>query len=467
MNTHHIQEECGVFGCIGHPEAANITYLGLFALQHRGQESAGIVAQNGSHFTHYRGIGLVSEVFNDKNLQPLIGNRALGHVRYSTTGTVNHNNVQPLLINCSKGNLALAHNGNIVNAGTLRRELSNKGHIFQTTLDSEVILHMVSRSRHQNSIDALSETLQQIRGAYSIALLSDDLCIAARDPWGVRPLVIGKLDNTLLIASESCAFDMIGATLIREVLPGEMVILSDSGITSHMFAEPHPHAHCIFEYIYFSRPDSIVFGKSVYEVRTELGRQLARETAVDADLVIGVPDSGNYSAIGYAEESGIPYDLGLIRNHYIGRTFIQNSTLAREFGVKVKLSPIHSLINGKRIIVIDDSIVRGTTSKKIVAMLRNAGAREIHLRSSAPAYRHPCYYGVDTPNPKALIAANNTIKEIESYLQVDSLQYLSIEGMLKAVDKTTPEQTPYCTACFSGNYPIVIEEGISKEHLEV
>ena len=445
------KDECGVFGIFGHPEAANLTYLGLYALQHRGQESAGIAAADGARMRAVRAMGHVAEAFDEQSLGKLAGHIAIGHTRYSTAGDSTLDNAQPFLIDCSHGQIAVSHNGNLVNAGELRDELVRNGSIFQTSSDTEVVLHLYARSRAPSVEEALEESITQIRGAFSLALLTKNRLIAARDPHGFRPLALGKLDDAWIVCSETCALDLIGATYVRDVEPGELLIISDGGLRSIKPFPPSPHSHCVFEHVYFARPDSYVFGRSVNEVRTELGRSLARESPANADVVVPIPDSGVCAAIGYAEVTRLPLQMGLIRNHYIGRTFIQPQQSIRHFSVKVKLNPVRSILEGKRVVLLDDSIVRGTTSRKIVKMVKAAGAREVHLRISCPPTVSPCYYGVDTPNRSELIAATHTAEEIRKYVDADSLAYLSLEGLREAVG---PQQNEYCTSCYTGIYPV-------------
>jgi amidophosphoribosyltransferase len=452
------KEECGVFGVFGMPEAAKHTYLGLYALQHRGQESAGIVASDGERLRWHRDMGRVAEVFTEESLDRLEGQMAIGHVRYSTTGSSTKVNAQPIVVNYSRGQLAVAHNGDLVNTAEIRDELEKQGAIFSTTSDSETLVHLISRSRKESFEEALIESLDVIRGAYSFVLLTQTQMIAVRDPQGFRPLAIGKLDGCYVVASETCAFDISGAEYIRDVEPGEIVVIDRQGLRSQRFAEENP-AYCIFEYVYYSRPDSMVFGHNVHEIRLRLGAQLAREHTVEADLVMPVPDSSNSAALGYSREAGIPFEFGFIRSHYIGRTFIEPSQQIRDFGAKLKYNPVRSVLEGKRVVVVDDSIVRGTTSRKIIKMIRQAGAREVHLRISCPPWKHPCFYGIDTPTKSELIGATHTVGEIQKYLRVDSLGYLSEEGLLQAM----PEGSgPYCTACFTGRYPVALGESIKN-----
>lgn len=450
------REECAVMGAWGDDEAAQLTYLGLYAQQHRGQESTGIVSLSdaGEHISH-KGMGLVGKVYSEDDLARLKGKVAIGHVRYSTTGESYQTNIQPLTARLFNGPIAIAHNGNIVNSVPLRRELIREGSIFQGTNDTECVLHMLAKARSSDLLECLKGALVQLQGAFSMLILSHDQMIAARDPLGFRPLVIGKRTSdsgkeAYFVASESCAFDLIGAQLVREVEPGEIVRISDNGIESHQFAKADRMAKCVFEHVYFSRPDSFVFGKSVYQSRQKMGEALAEESHVDADLVIPVPDSGVPASLGYSRKSGIPFELGIIRNHYIGRTFIQPSQSIRSFGVKIKLNPQSHLIKGKRVVVVDDSLVRGTTSQKIIRLIRAAGAKEVHFRLASPPTQGACYYGVDTPRRSKLIAANHSLEEIRKFIDADSLSYLSIEGMLKAVDGSKKE---FCAACFDQDYP--------------
>ena len=449
------RDECAVVGIWGDPEAAEQAYLGLFAQQHRGQESSGIVSLvEGKHQFH-RGMGLVSEVFRDEDLRRLRGWAAIGHNRYSTTGESFHTNIQPLSASLREGPLALAHNGNIVNGHLLRKELQDNGAIFQGTTDTECLMHLLARSKAQGLIDGLKENLPRLEGAFSLVLLSDRAMVAARDPLGFRPLVLGERitkegKRSLVVASETCAFDLMGAKLVREIQPGEIFWIDEDGEHSVFFADSQKKAHCVFEHVYFARPDSEVFGLSVYESRKRMGEVLAEEAPVDADMVIPVPDSGVPASLGFSRASGIPFELGIIRNHYVGRTFIQPSQTTRSLGVKLKLNPQWQLLKGQRVIVIDDSLVRGTTSQKIVRLVRQAGAKEVHFRIASPPTTGPCFYGVDTPKKDQLIASHLDVEGIRSYIGADSLAYLSIEGMLKAVGKG-PKQ--FCDACFSGNYP--------------
>ena len=441
-------DECGVFGIFGQPEAANLTYLGIHALQHRGQESAGIAASDGRLIRLHKMMGHVADVFDEKAIEGLPGHAAIGHTRYSTAGQSVLVNAQPFLFKTGAGQLAVGHNGNLVNAEELRRELEASGAIFQSTSDTEVIVHLVARAEG-TLLERIRRALTRVRGAYSLLFLTQDSVIAARDPLGFRPLVLGRLRGAHVFASETCALDLIEAEVLREVEPGEMVVADAAGLRTVERHPPERAGRCIFELVYFARPDSTVFGRSVYATRKALGRELAREARIEADVVVPVPDSGVPAAMGYAEATGIPYDLGLIRNHYVGRTFIEPAQSIRHFGVKLKLNPVQHVVRGKRVVVVDDSIVRGTTSRKIVKMIRDAGAREVHLRISAPPTRWPCYYGIDTPVRSELIAASHTLEEIAQYVTADSLAYLSSEGMKRAA---RAEPNGFCDACFSGEY---------------
>jgi amidophosphoribosyltransferase len=448
-------DECGVFGVYGHPEASNLTYLGLYALQHRGQESAGIVASTGSDLNQYRAMGEVEEIFQPNVLAKLKGASAIGHTRYSTAGDKALLNAQPIMIDCNKGKIAVAHNGNLTNALEHRRRLEHRGSIFQTNSDTEVIVHLIARSQARNFSAALGDALNQVEGAYSLLVLTPEEMYAVRDPRGFRPLALAKM-NTVdgneawAVASETCAFDLINAEYVRDVEPGEMLRISRAGIESIHFSAPKPHQYCIFEHVYFARPDSTVFGRSVNESREMLGRLLAREHPVEADMIVPIPDSGVPAAIGYCLESKIPFRMGLIRNHYIGRTFIEPSQAIRNFGVKLKLNPVRNLVAGKRVVLVDDSIVRGTTSRKLVRLMREAGAKEVHMRISCPPTISPCYYGVDTPTKEELIASATSPEEIRKYLGADSLGYLSLAGLRQAVNDT---EGKFCTSCYTGVYP--------------
>jgi amidophosphoribosyltransferase len=458
-------DECGVFGVFGHEEASKLTYLGLYALQHRGQESAGIVSSDGTELHLHRAMGEVEEIFTPAVLAELPGNLAIGHTRYSTAGDKALLNAQPIMIDCNKGKVALGHNGNLTNAAEWRRKLEHRGSIFQTNSDTEVIVHLLARSQTHNLSGALGDALNQVEGAYSLLVLTTDELIAVRDPRGFRPLNLGKLGDAWLVASETCAFDLLNAQYVREIEPGEMVRISRSGIESIHFAPEKPLQQCIFEHVYFARPDSIIFGRSVNESREALGRLLAKEHPANADIVVPVPDSGVPAAVGYALESGIPFRMGLIRNHYIGRTFIEPSQAIRNFGVKLKLNPIRSLIEGQRVVLVDDSIVRGTTSRKIVRMVRESGAKEVHMRISCPPTISPCYYGVDTPTREELIASSSTPEEICKFIGADSLGYISLAGLKQAVSDT---QGHYCTSCYTGIYPtdlvqLEVRQGIVRK----
>ncbi len=463
---HHLKgwnEECGVFGAVGVPQAAAITALGLHALQHRGQEATGVVACDAGRFQVHKGIGLVSDVYRDADLEHVPGQMAIGHNRYSTAGGLTLENTQPLRVVYRGGSLALAHNGNLTNAREVRSGLEESGSIFQTTLDTEVFLHLMALSGTDVVEDALTEAARQVHGAYSIVVLTEQSVIALRDPHGFRPLCLGRLGDGYVVASETCALDLVGAEFLREVEPGEMVTLDPQGLRSRRaMPAAEPLQHCIFEHIYFSRPDSRVFGDTVDRVRRRLGRELAKEHPADADVVIAVPDSSNSIALGFAEASGVPFELGLIRNHYVGRTFIQPNQAGRDFGVRVKFNPVKEVLEGKRVVVVDDSIVRGTTSRKLVRLLRRAGAREVHFRVGSPPVTHPCFYGIDTPSRRELIGALKTVDEIRDYLGVESLGYLSLDGMLAA----EREPKRFCRACFTGQYPVPVDPTTSKLVLE-
>ncbi|MBI4166426.1 MAG: amidophosphoribosyltransferase [Acidobacteria bacterium] len=455
MPDDKFHDHCGVFAVFGHPEASKLTYLGLYALQHRGQESAGIAVSDGETLTCYKQMGHIAEIFTEPVLASLKGPYAIGHTRYSTAGDTVLKNAQPLMVNCQKGQVALGHNGNIVNAPAIRRDLENRGDIFQTTSDTEVILHHFARSKHHGIPESLADALDRVEGAYSIVALFKDSIYGIRDPRGFRPLTLGKIDGAYVLSSETCAFDLINAQPIRDIEPGEMVILDKRGVTSLHFAPPVKPAQCIFEHVYFARPDSVVFGRSVQVSREELGRYLAREHPVEADMVVPVPDSGVPAALGFAEESGIPMKMALIRNHYIGRTFIEPSQAIRDFGVRLKLNPVRSLLEGKRVVLVDDSIIRGTTSRKLVRIVRECGAREVHMRISCPPTISPCYYGIDTPTRKELIAATHSVEEIRQYIGADTLGYLSLDSLRKAVGDTAGR---FCSACYTASYPTVVQE---------
>jgi amidophosphoribosyltransferase len=455
-----MKHECGIFGVFGHPEAAKITYLGLYALQHRGQESAGIVSCSEGRLYGYREMGHVYDVFKKDVLEGLVGDVAIGHVRYSTSGSSLLKNAQPLLVDYARGPLAIAHNGNLVNARVLRTDLEGRGSIFQSTSDSEVIIHLVARSKKKLLRNSLTEALTRVQGAYSIVVVDPENLIAVRDPLGFRPLCLGKLKGAFVVASESCAFDIVDAKYVRDVEPGEMLVINRAGAHSYSLGPRLAKTGlCIFELIYFARPDSMIFGRDVERVRHRLGGMLYREAPVEADLVLPVPDSSNAAAVGYSHESGIPFVMGLIRNHYIGRTFIEPSQTIRDFGAKIKYNPLQTALQGKRVVVVDDSIVRGTTSRKIVKMIRNAGAKEIHMRISSPRITHPCFYGIDTPTRKELIASTHNLEEIRKYLRVDTLHYLSVEGLVNAAGG---KREDYCLACFSGEYPISLAVDFDK-----
>ncbi|HEX3438558.1 MAG TPA: amidophosphoribosyltransferase [Pseudacidobacterium sp.] len=451
-----LREECGVVAIHGHPDAARQAYLGLYALQHRGQESAGIATADGTTLSNIKGMGLVADIFTEEVLAKLNGDMAIGHTRYSTTGDSALLNAQPIRVDSTKGLIAIAHNGNLVNLGNVRAKLEREGAFFQTTSDSEIIVQLIAHSRAGTLVDAIADSLRQVDGAFSIVMMTRDRIFAARDPRGFRPLSMGRLENpdgpdTIVFASETCAFDLLRAKFERDVKPGELVMVTRDGVTSVQYSTGIPQSSCIFEHVYFARPDSKIYNRWVQESREEMGRQLVRESHVPADLVVPVPDSGVTAAIGYAAESGIPFRFGLIRNHYVGRTFIEPEQRVRDFGVKLKLNPVRNLLEGKRIILVDDSIIRGTTSRKIVRMVRAAGAKEVHLRISCPPTISPCFYGVDTPRKKDLIAANNSIEEIRRFIEADSLAYLSLEGLQKACDGG--EGNHFCIACYTGEYP--------------
>ncbi|KPK41202.1 MAG: amidophosphoribosyltransferase [Omnitrophica WOR_2 bacterium SM23_29] len=446
-----IKENCGLFGIYGHNEAARLTFLGLYALQHRGEESAGIASFDGNSLYSHKGMGLVSDVFDEEKFSKLRGHVAIGHVRYSTTGSTTLKNAQPVVVDYSRGVVAIGHNGNLVNGALLRTELEARGSIFQTTLDSEIIVHLLARSQDKNFEKALIYALKQIEGAFSLVILKGDQLIGVRDPHGLRPLCLGKLGNAYILSSETCALDLIEAKFVREVEPGEVLFINKNGTRSiKPFGERKRLAHCIFEHIYFARPDSYIFGEYIHLVRQNLGRKLAKEYPVNADLIIPIPDSGTPAALGFSHQSKIPLEMGIIRNHYVGRTFIQPSQHIRDFNVKVKFNPIKGLLKGKRIIVVDDSIVRGTTSRARLKNLLSTGVKEVHMRISCPPIRYPCFYGIDFPTRKELIAATHSIEEIRKFLGVTSLGYLSLEGLLSSV--SCPKD--YCTACFTGDYPV-------------
>jgi len=448
-------EECGVVAIYGHTEASKLAYLSLYALQHRGQESAGISSSDGALVHTHKAMGHVHDIFTNQVLQSLPGSLAIGHTRYSTAGDTVERNAQPFSVHCNKGRIAVAHNGNITNASELRADLEARGSIFQASSDTEVILHLVAHSRERTMAGALRDALLQLDGAFSLVFLAEDRIIVARDPWGFRPLAMGQLEMSggkpaWVFASETCAFDLLNAVYLNDVQPGEMVIVGPQGVTRERYAPEKPRAQCVFEHVYFSRPDSIVFGRSVQESREQMGRLLALQAPAPAEIVVPVPDSGNAAELGYSAESGLPYRQALIRNHYVGRTFIEPSQAIRDFGVKLKLNPVRSLLEGKSVVLVDDSIVRGTTSRKIVRMVRQAGASEVHMRISCPPTVSPCFYGVDTPNKSELIAANSTTEEIRRFIEADSLAYLSLENLSRSV---ADERDEYCYACYTGNYP--------------
>lgn len=458
-----LKDYCGVVGIYGHKNAAQLAYLALYALQHRGEESTGIVSFDRKKIYQHKGQGLVGNVFKEDTLKKLKGPLAIGHVRYSTTGSSTAKNVQPLLINHKNGFIAVAHNGNLTNSVQLRNELEDAGSILQTTMDSELILHFLVRDHQNNYSGKLLPIMSRLEGAFSFVIMINDAIYAMRDPNGFRPLCIGKLGDAFIVASETCALDMVGASYLRDVEPGEVVVIDRNGLRSMKQPEKKKHAFCIFEYIYFSRPDSNIFTQSVYIARKNLGRMLAREHPADADMVMPIPDSGTVAALGYAEESKLPLEIAFVRNHYIGRTFIQPNQLIRDFKVKVKLNPVKDALRGKRIVIVEDSVVRGTTSRGRVRALREAGAREIHMRVSCPPIISPCFYGIDFPTKKELIASNHSIDQIRDYIGVDSLKFISLEGMLSSM--TLPKDE-FCTACFTGNYPTTICKPPSKKSLE-
>jgi amidophosphoribosyltransferase len=463
-----LKHECGIVGVFGHPEAANITYLCLYALQHRGQESAGIVSSTGRKMYSHRAMGLVQDVFNEDILLKLPGHSAIGHVRYSTSGSSLIKNAQPYAMESRHGRLAVAHNGNLVNSRTLREHLEDAGAIFQSSSDTEVIVHLIAQAGSGRLIDKIGSATQQIRGAFSLVFITDSQLAACRDPWGFRPLVLGRLGDAVVIASETCALDLVGAKYEREIEPGEVVIVDEFGARSHSPMPPRKQARCIFEHVYFARPDSVLFGESVYAARFRLGEELYKEQPCDADIVIGVPDSGRVAAMGYARAAGLPYEEGLIRNHYVGRTFISPSHDVRHLGVKIKLNAVRSVLEGKRVVVADDSIVRGTTCQKIVNMLREmGGAKEVHFRISSPPVTHPCYYGIDTPTMQELIynVMEATVPKICDFITAESLGYLSVEGMRQAVCRGC--DPGYCDACFTGDYPVECIDNLEQKQLEL
>lgn len=457
---------CGIFGIYGIEDAANYTYFGLYALQHRGEESAGIAVYDGKRVKEWRGLGLVSEVFNEEVLKNLSGFISIGHVRYSTTGSTILQNVQPFCVNFAKKTLAIAHNGNLVNAYQIRCELEEDGHIFQTTMDSEVIIHLIVKNLKKGLVNAIAETVKKIKGAYSVLLLYEDILVAFRDPWGFRPLSLGMFNGGYVIASETCAFDLIGVQYLRDIEPGEILIIDKDGPKSYKVfkKEKFNLSHCIFEFIYFARPDSYIFNKNVYMVRKNLGKNLYKECPLSADLVMPFPDSGNYAAIGYSQASGLPIELAMIRNHYIGRTFIQPSEKIRNIFVKMKLNPVKDILKGKEIIVIDDSLVRGTTSRNRLKSIKEAGVKKIHFLLSCPPLRFPCFFGIDFPSSAELIAHKHSVEEIRKFLDIDTLYYLSLEGLLSAVEELRDK---VCLACFTGEYPVEVNYGFRKDIAEV
>jgi len=460
-----LKEECGLFGIFGHQEGVRNTFLGLYALQHRGEESCGIASTDGNEIISHRAMGLVSEALTPEALERLRNRTAIGHVRYSTTGASRIENAQPFVANYSQGRIAVAHNGNLVNASRLRREYERHGAVFQTSMDTEVIVHLIAKPSHALREEGFVHCLNHLKGSYSLLILTPQEMVAARDPQGFRPLSLGRLDGAHVVASETCALRQVGAEYLRDVAPGEMIRISEQGVRSDMFARPEHirPQYCIFELIYFARPDSRVFDQNVHEVRKNFGRQLAREHPVEADVVVPVPDGGNSAAIGYARESGIPLDRGFIRNHYVGRTFIQASQDERASGVAIKLSPVDEVVRGKRVVAVDDSIVRGTTSRAKLAQLRDAGARKLHMRVTCPPHCFPCYYGIDFQAAGELIAAQRSVEEIRRFLKLDSLGYLSVDGLLECV---RPPGEHYCTACFTGRYPVRPQEEVRKDSLE-
>ncbi|TCS92785.1 amidophosphoribosyltransferase [Hazenella coriacea] len=459
-----LNEECGVFAIVGHPDAAQFTYYGLHALQHRGQESAGIVATDGKQFSFHRGMGLVTEVFNQENIKKFKGHVAIGHVRYSTAGGTGLANAQPLVFNYAKGELAIASNGNLVNAEQLRKELEETGSIFQTTTDTEVFAHLIARSNAPSIEEAVKEALNRVVGAYALLILTNNQLIVATDPHQLRPLSLGMLSDAYIFSSETCAFDLIGAEMVRDIQPGELLVIDQDGLRTSYYSKPKERAICSFEYVYFARPDSDIGGVNVHAARKRMGRQLAVEAPVEADVVTGVPDSSTSAAIGFAEATGIPYELGLIKNRYVGRTFIQPSQELREQGVKMKLSAVRGVVEGKRVVMVDDSIVRGTTSRRIVGLLKEAGATEVHVRISSPPVTHSCFYGIDTPERQQLIASTRSVEEIRQEIGADSLAFISAEGMVEAIGSShIGKNQGHCLACFTGDYPTKIKGGMVLE----
>jgi amidophosphoribosyltransferase len=461
---HYPKHYCGVFGVYGHANAAELTYYGLYALQHRGQESAGIVTSDGAQFHTHKGMGLVSQVFTGDILQKLPGHIAVGHTRYSTTGSSHLRNAQPLTVDCARGQIAIAHNGNLTNAAALREELEARGSIFQTTVDSEIILHLMAQPSFNGHGNNLIRALRRIEGAYSLVIMTQNELVGVRDPYGFRPLCLGKLGDAWVLASETCALDLIHAEFVRDIEPGEIVVINEDGVSSAQAFPAHERrAFCIFEYVYFARPDSTIANRNVYKVRVEMGRELAREFPIKADVVVPVPDSGNCAALGYSLESGIPFEMAFVRNHYVGRSFLQPTQLIRDFDVRVKLNLITELVKDKRVIVVDDSIVRGTTCQARVNNLKEAGAKEVHVLVSCPPHKHPCVYGIDFPDRSKLMAANHSLEDIRKYLNADSLYYLSPEGMVKA---TGLPANAFCMACYDGRYPVSFDPGVDKEVIE-
>ena len=464
MTQEYPKHYCGVFGIFGHANAAELTYYGLYALQHRGQESAGIVAYDGKQFRIHKGMGLVPQIFDGEVLHGLVGNVAVGHTRYSTTGSSHLRNAQPLTVDCGRGQIAIAHNGNLTNAAFLRDELEAKGSIFQTTVDSEIILHLLAQPTDNGDESSLARAMRRIEGAYSLVIMTENELIGVRDPHGFRPLSLGKLGDAWVLASETCAFDLIQAKFVRDIEPGEMVIINKDGVRSiQAFPEQKRRAFCIFEYVYFARPDSSIGGHNVYKVRVEMGRQLALEYPIPADIVVPVPDSGNCAALGYSQQSGIPFEMAFVRNHYVGRSFLQPSQLIRDFNVRVKLNLVTDLVKGKRVIIVDDSIVRGTTCKTRVNNLKEAGAKEVHVLVSCPPHMNPCVYGIDFPDRNKLMAANYSIDEIRRYLNADTLGYLSQDGLVKA---TGSPKSAFCMACYDGDYPVPYDPSVDKDIME-
>ena len=464
MMQTHPKHYCGVFGIFGNPSAAELTYYGLYALQHRGQESAGIVTCDGKQFRMHKGMGLVPQIFNGGELHDLVGHMAVGHTRYSTTGSSHIRNAQPLTVDCGRGQIAIAHNGNLTNASQLREELEAKGSIFQTTVDSEIILHLLAQPSLNGAENNLVHSIRRIEGAYSLVIMTENELIGVRDPHGFRPLSLGKVGDAWVLSSETCAFDLIHAKFIRDIEPGEIVIINKDGVRSiNAFPEHKERAFCIFEYVYFARPDSNIAGKNVYKTRVEMGRQLAREFPIQADVVVPVPDSGNCAALGYSMESGIPYEMAFVRNHYVGRSFLQPSQLIRDFNVRVKLNLIAELVRGKRVVIVDDSIVRGTTCRTRVNSLKEAGATEVHVLVSCPPHMNPCVYGIDFPDRSKLMAATHTIEEIRKYLNADSLGYLSQDGLVAA---TGLPRNNFCMACYDGKYPVAYDQTLDKHIIE-